>query len=423
MRNNVYDILKERGFMYQSTDDQALQKLLGKKKITCYIGFDATANSLHIGSLVPIMALVHMQRCGHRPIALLGGGTTMVGDPSGKTEMRKMLSKEQIIESGQYIKDQFANYLDFSKNKALLLNNADWLLDLNYIQFLRDIGKHFSVNRMLTAESYKIRLESGLSFLEFNYMLLQAYDFYVLARDYDCDVQMGGQDQWGNIVAGVDLTRRKLEKQVYGITFPLIMTSSGEKFGKSAGNAIWLDKNMTPVFDFYQYWRNVDDRDVKRYLGLFTLLSMDEINHLPEENINRAKEILAYETTKLAHGDQEAKKAYCAAAEQFGISDPDCKVKTSSKITDITIKESGKIPTVTLSRKELDKGIWVVSLFVQAELCKSNGEARRLIRQGGAYVNDTPVTDEKKELTTEDISDNNVIIKAGKKRVKRILFK
>ncbi len=422
MENNVYDILKERGFMYQSTDEQALQKLFAEKKITCYIGFDATADSLHVGSLVPIMALVHMQRCGHRPIALLGGGTTMVGDPSGKTEMRKMLSKEQIIESGKYIKKQFAHYLDFSENKALLLNNADWLLDLNYIQFLRDVGRHFSVNRMLTAESYKIRLETGLSFLEFNYMLLQAYDFYVLARDYDCEVQMGGQDQWGNIVAGVDLTRRELEKQVYGITFPLIMTSSGEKFGKSAGNAIWLDKNMTPVFDFYQYWRNVDDRDVKRYLGLFTLLSMEEINRLPEENINRAKEILAYETTKLAHGEKEAQKAYCAAAEQFGLSDPDCNLRTSSNITDIKIKESGKIPTVTLSRKELDKGIWIVQLFVKAELCKSNGEARRLIRQGGAYVNDTQVTDEKKELTSEDISDNNVIIKAGKKRVKRIVF-
>jgi len=422
MEKNVYDILKERGFIYQSTDDQALQKLLDEQKITCYIGFDATANSLHVGSLVPIMALVHIQCCGHRPIALLGGGTTMVGDPSGKTEMRKMLSKEQIIESGKYIKKQFANYLDFSENQALLLNNADWLLDLNYIQFLRDVGRHFSVNRMLTAESYKIRLESGLSFLEFNYMLLQAYDFYVLARDYNCEVQMGGQDQWGNIVAGVDLTRRKLEKQVYGITFPLIMTSSGEKFGKSAGNAIWLDKNMTPIFDFYQYWRNVDDRDVKRYLGLFTLLPMEEVNRLPEGNINRAKEILAYETTKLAHGEKEAQKAYCAAAKQFGLSDPDCKVRTSSNITDVTIKESGKIPTLTLSRKELDKGIWIVQLFVNAELCRSNGEARRLIRQGGAYVNDTQVTDEKKELTSEDISDNNVIIKAGKKRVKRIVF-
>ncbi len=422
MCKNVYDILKERGFIYQSTDDKAIRKLLAEKKVTCYIGFDATANSLHVGSLVPIMALLHMQRCGHRPIALFGGGTTMVGDPSGKTEMRKMLSKKQIIESGKYIKKQFAHYLDFRKNRALLLNNADWLLDLNYIEFLRDVGRHFSVNRMLTAESYKIRLETGLSFLEFNYMLLQAFDFYIQARDYDCEIQMGGQDQWGNIVAGVDLTRRKLEKQVYGITFPLIKTSSGEKFGKSAGNAIWLDKNMTPVFDFYQYWRNVDDRDVKRYLGLFTLLPMDEINRLSKENINRAKEILAYEATKLAHRQDEAKKAYLTAADQFGISDPNCKVKTSSNIKEIKVNTGGDIPTITIPAEELEKGIWIVKLFVKAKLCQSNGEARRLIRQGGAYLNDTTITNEKQELKPEDISDNQLIIKAGKKKVKRILF-
>jgi len=422
MSENVYDILKERGFIYQSTDEEAVKKLLARKKVTCYIGFDATANSLHVGSLVPIMALVHMQRNGHRPIALLGGGTTMVGDPSGKTEMRKMLSKEQIIESGKCFIKQFEHYLNFSENKALLLNNADWLLDLNYIEFLREVGRHFSVNRMLTAESYKIRLETGLSFLEFNYMLLQAYDFYVQARDYDCEIQMGGQDQWGNIVAGVDLTRRKLDKQVYGITFPLIMTSSGEKFGKSAGNAIWLDKNMTPVFDFYQYFRNVDDRDVKSYLGLFTLLPMDEVKYLPNQNINRAKEILAYEVTKLAHGKEEAKKAYVAATQQFGTSDPDCKIKTSSDISEIKTQTDADIPTIAIPKEELLNRIWVVNLFIQAELCKSKGEARRLIRQGGAYLNDEPIKDEKKEVTTDDISDNHLILKAGKKRVKRILF-
>jgi tyrosyl-tRNA synthetase len=278
---NVYQILKERGFLYQTTDDAALEQMLGKQKITCYIGFDATADSLHIGSLVPIMALVHMQRCGHRPIALLGGGTTMVGDPSGKTEMRQMLTVQQILAFGLSIKTQFARYLDFAEDRALLLNNADWLLPLNYIEFLRDVGVHFSINRMLTAESVKQRLESGLSFIEFNYMLLQAYDFYVLARDFGCVLQMGGQDQWGNIVAGSDLTRRKHNMQVYGMTFPLITTSAGEKFGKSAGNAIWLDAKRTSVFDFYQYFRNADDHDVEKYLGLFTLLPMDEARRLP----------------------------------------------------------------------------------------------------------------------------------------------
>ena len=288
MRQNVYTILRERGFIYQTTDDNALEKLLTRKKITCYVGFDATADSLHIGSLVPIMGMVHMQRCGHRPIALLGGGTTMVGDPSGKTELRQMLTLDQIKKFGKSIKKQFAQYLTFDNDRALLLNNADWLVPLNYIEFLRNVGKHFSVNRMLAAESYKIRLETGLSFIEFNYMLLQAYDFYVQARDYECELQMGGQDQWGNIVAGVDLTRRMLGKQVYGMTFPLITTSSGEKFGKSAGNAIWLDKKRTTPFDFYQYWRNIDDRDVERFLGLFTFLPMDEVRRLPKENVNGA---------------------------------------------------------------------------------------------------------------------------------------
>ncbi|MEJ2629346.1 MAG: tyrosine--tRNA ligase, partial [bacterium] len=268
----------------------------------------------------------------------------------------------------------------------------------------------------------KIRLETGLSFLEFNYMLLQAYDFYILAKQYDCTIQMGGQDQWGNIVAGVDLTRRKLEKQVYGITFPLITTSGGEKFGKSAGNAIWLDKKMTPVFDFYQYWRNVDDRDVKSYLGLFTLLPMEEINRLPQENINRAKEILAYEVTRLTHSQEEAKKAYLAATKQFGASDPEAKIKSSSTLREISVKHDADIPTITISRKELKQGIWVVDLFIKAGLCQSKGEVRRLIRQGGAYVKDTPVTDETRNITPEDISDNKLLIKAGKKRVKRIVF-
>jgi tyrosyl-tRNA synthetase len=422
MKGNVYQILKERGFLYQTTDDAALEPLLGSKKVTCYIGFDATADSLHIGSLVPIMALVHMQRCGHRSIALLGGGTTMVGDPSGKTEMRQLLTVEQIRAFGKSIKAQFARYLDFSRDKALLLNNADWLLPLNYIEFLRDVGVHFSINRMLAAESVKQRLESGLSFLEFNYMLLQAYDFYVLVRDFDCLIQMGGQDQWGNIVAGSDLTRRKLDKQVFGMTFPLITTASGEKFGKSAGNAIWLDAKKTSVFDFYQYFRNTDDRDVEKYLGLFTLLPMDEVRQLPKENINRAKEILAYEATKMNHGKDEAVRAYMGLATQFGSSDPDKKVKTSSDILEIETEGGADLPTVKLPSFLIADKLWVVKLFVEAGMCASNSEARRLIQQGGAYVNEKQVKDPNFEITSKTLVDRTLLLSAGKKRHKRVVF-
>ena len=422
MQANVYTILKERGFLYQTTDDETLENLLGEKKVTCYIGFDATADSLHIGSLVPIMALKHMQMAGHRPIALLGGGTTMVGDPSGKTEMRQMLTLEKIREFGEGIQKQFARYISFEAEQALMLNNADWLAPLNYIEFLRDVGVHFSINRMLTAESVKQRLESGLSFIEFNYMLLQAYDFYVLARDYDCLLQMGGQDQWGNIVAGSDLTRRKLGRQVYGMTFPLITTSSGEKFGKSAGNAIWLDKSKTTAFEFYQYFRNADDRDVKNYLGIFTLLPMDEVNRLAHENINRTKEILAYEVTRLAHGKEEAQNAFKASVQQFGQSDPEGKINTSSELAHLKIDVVSTLPTVELPASLLNEGVWVIKLFSESGLCASNGEARRLIKQGGASINDKKVTDMDLTVKSDALIDGALILKAGKKRVKRIQF-
>ena len=346
----------------------------------------------------------------------------MVGDPSGKTEMRKLLSKEQIVAFGEKFKDQFARFLSFEEGRALLLNNAEWLVPLKYIEFLRDIGRHFSVNRMLATESVKLRLETGLSFIEFNYMLLQAYDFYVQARDYDCVLQMGGQDQWGNIVAGIDLTRRMLGEQVYGITFPLITTSGGEKFGKSAGNAIWLDKKKTPVFDFYQYWRNADDRDVEKYFGLFTFLPMDEVGRLPKENVNRAKEILAFEVTKLVHGKEEAVQAYTAAVKQFGASDPEESVHTSSDIRDVHPETESSIPTINRPAAMLDKGIWVVKLFVEAGLCSSNGEARRLIKQGGAYLNDEKITDDSFEITSKSLIHGALILKAGKKRVKRVVF-
>ena len=422
MKENVFHILKERGFLYQTTDDKALEKLLERKKITCYIGFDATADSLHVGSLVPIMGLVHMQRFGHRPIALLGGGTTMVGDPSGKTEMRQVLSPEQIKAYGEKIKKQFSQYLSFEEGKALLLNNADWLLSLNYIEFLREIGQHFSVNRMLTVESVRLRLKTGLSFLEFNYSLLQAYDFYFLARNYDCALQMGGQDQWGNIVAGSDLTRRMMNKQVYGMTFPLITTSSGEKFGKSAGNAIWLDKKMTSPYDFYQYWRNVDDRDVEKYLGLFTLLPMEEVKRLPKQNIRRAKDILAYEVTKLAHGKDEADHAYTASMKHFNESDPNREIVTISDIITIPPNTESKIPTVQMSDSILSDGIWIVKLFVESGLCSSNSEARRVIKQSGVYLNDQKITDENMEITRDHLVDSALILRVGKKRYKRIVF-
>ena len=423
MSKNVFLILKERGFLYQTTGDAELESLLGNQKVTCYIGFDATADSLHVGSLVPIMALVHMQRQGHKPIALLGGGTTMVGDPSGRTEMRQMLTVDQIVESGKGIEAQFNHYLDFNEDRAFLLNNAEWLLPLNYIEFLRDVGVHFSVNRMMTAESVKQRLETGLSFIEFNYMLLQAYDFYVLTRDYDCILQMGGQDQWGNIVAGSDLTRRKLGIQVYGITFPLIAASSGEKFGKSAGNAIWLDKDKTSPYDFYQYWRNVDDRDVEKYLGLFTLLPMDEVKRLPKENINRAKEILGFEVTQLAHGNEEAVQAYTAAVKQFGAGDPDGRTQTSSVISQIKLDMESTIPTAELSKVLISDGLWIVKLFVEAGLCKSNGETRRLIKQGGAYLNDRVIQDDTLEIYDDELIDGSLLLRAGKKRYKRVVFK
>ena len=422
MEGNVYDELKWRGFIYQVTDEEATQKLLAEKKITCYVGFDATADSLHIGSLVPIMGLHHMQRYGHRPIVLLGGGTTMVGDPSGRSEMRQLLSVDKIKAFGERFKPQFAQHLAFDEGGALLLNNADWLLPLNYIEFLRDIGRHFSVNRMLTAESVKQRLEKGLSFLEFNYMLLQAYDFYVLARDYDCELQMGGQDQWGNIVAGADLTRRILNRQVFGMTFPLITTSSGEKFGKSEGNAVWLDKAKTPAYDFYQYWRNVDDQDVEWYMGLFTLLPQDEIRRLPGENINRAKEILAYEITRLAHGRDEAERAYTASAKQFGLSDPERALVTSSSIGEIRLDEPAAIPTLEMDKTLLSDGIWVIRLFVESGLCASNGQARRLIQQGGAYLNDRAVEKQDYEVTAKDLVDGGVLLRKGKKQYRRIVF-
>ncbi|RKX92577.1 MAG: tyrosine--tRNA ligase [Spirochaetes bacterium] len=421
---NPYDILKERGFVYQVTDEEGIRKLFNKKRVTAYIGFDPTADSLHAGSLVPIMALAHIQRAGHRPIALVGGGTGMVGDPSGKTETRKLLSIEEIRKNAESIKNQLSRYISFDDNNALLLNNADWLIELRYIDFLRDIGKHFSVNKMLTAESIKQRLEKGLTFIEFNYMVLQAYDFYILNRDYDCDVQMGGQDQWGNIVAGIDLIRRMTSKEAYGITFPLITDSNGQKFGKSVKGAIWLDSTKTSPYEYYQFFRNTMDDDVERYLGYFTFLPMDEVKYLGSLKpplLNRAKEILAYEATRITHGIEEAKKAYLASIEKFGESDPEKKAKTSSRILEIKGEEV-EHPAVKINKNDIKDGLSVVDAFVISGLVKSKSEARRLIKQGGAYIEEKRVNSENDILTIGDFKKGELNLRAGKKRYMKLII-
>ena len=402
---NAYDILKERGFVEQVSNEEGLRAAV-EQPITCYIGYDPSASSLHAGNLLTIMALAHMQRQGHRPIAIVGGGTGMIGDPSGKTEMRKMLTKERIQANLESIKKQIGRYVEFGEGKALMLNNADWLLPLNYIEFLRDIGRHFSVNRMLAAEAYRIRLESGLSFLEFNYQLLQAYDFLHLCQEYGCVLQMGGNDQWGNILAGVDLTRRVAGKEVYAFTFPLLTTSSGAKMGKTASGAVWLDGDLLSPYDFYQYWINTDDADVGRFLKIYTFLPLqqiEELSQLKDAEIRRAKEVLAYEVTRLAHGQEEAERARAASRRLF----------------------SGKgagdaVPTTTLSLAELAEGIPVIELFQRVGLATSRSEARRLIAQGGAYLNDVKVTSVDQVITRQELGDG-LLLRAGKKRYHRVI--
>lgn len=424
--DNFYDILAERGFVYQCTGENALRKLLNEKPIKVYIGFDPTADSLHVGSLIPIMSLAWAQRCGHIPIAIVGGGTAMVGDPSGKTESRRMLSREQIRNNQEALKKQLSRYFAFGENKGLMINNADWLLDLKYVDFLREIGSHFSVNKMLAAESYRMRLETGLSFLEFNYMLLQAYDFYVLFKDYGCVMQMGGQDQWGNIVAGIDLIRRLTGKTAHGLTFPLLMTSANEKFGKTHAGTVWLDKEKTSPYDFYQFWRNTEDAEVERFLGLFTFLPMDEVKRLGSLDnslINRAKEILAYEVTAGTHGHEAAREAYLASIKTFGQADPDGQVKTSSKITEIAPDIQADLPTTIATAEDLKKYPTMADLFLFAGLAKTKSEARRLIRGGGGYINNRRVEQENQVYTLEQFEDNSLLLRAGKKRYHRILLK
>jgi tyrosyl-tRNA synthetase len=422
---NVYDILKQRGFLFQVTDERGIRELFDRKRVTAYIGFDPTAPSLHAGSLVPIMALAHLQRGGHRPIALVGGGTGLVGDPSGKTETRQLLGIQDVRDNAEALKRQFSRYISFDRGGGLLINNADWLVDLRYIEFLRDVGRHFSVNKMLTAESVKQRLEKGLTFIEFNYMVLQAYDFYVLNRDFDCALQMGGQDQWGNIVGGIDLIRRMSGGQAYGMTFPLITSSSGEKFGKSVKGAVWLDAGRTTPYEYYQFFRNTMDADVGRYLGLFTFLPMDEVRRLAALRpplINRAKEVLAYEATRITHGADEANRAYLASVEKFGESDPGGRVETSSAVASVAGGEAAS-PAVEVQRGAVQAGLSVVDAFVRAGLAGSKGEARRLIRQGGAYVAGRRVEDQEAIIRLEDFSDGEIDLRAGKKRHMRLVLR
>ncbi len=403
----VFAIFKERGFVEQVTDEKKVPEIL-EGRVTCYIGFDPTASSFHVGNLVPIMSLAHMQRHGHRPIALVGGGTGLVGDPSGKDEMRQILTYEEINKNAETQKKQFSRFLDFSEERALLLNNAEWLTRLNYIDFLRDIGVHFSVNRMLATESIKIRLETGLSFIEFNYQLLQAYDFWHLFKNYDCMMQMGGSDQWGNIVAGIDLIRRLEGKQAYGVTFPLIMTADGRKMGKTEKGAVWLDPQRTSPYEYYQFWINTDDRDVRRFLALFTFLPMEEVEEYGKirgAEIRKAKEILAFEATKIVHGEEEASKARAASKALFSKEKAD----------------EGSIPTTHLGKKEFVQGIPIFKLFETTNLSTSGSEARRLIEQGGGYLNERRVEKFDLLVTLEDFNEKGeVLLRAGKKKFHRI---
>ncbi|UCG11669.1 MAG: tyrosine--tRNA ligase [Deltaproteobacteria bacterium] len=423
---NVYDILEERGFIEQSTAAAACRELL-TEPITCYIGFDPTASSFHAGSLIPIMSLAHMQRHGHRCIALVGGGTGLVGDPSGKTEMRRILSHEEINANAQKLKSQLSQFIDFSAGNALLLNNADWLGTLNYIEFLRDIGRHFSVNRMLSAESYRMRLETGLSFIEFNYMLLQAYDYLHLFDTYDCRLQMGGSDQWGNIVAGVDLVRRVRQETVYGITFPLITTASGEKMGKTAVGAVWLDPSLTSPYDYYQYWVNCDDQDLQRFLAFFTFLPMAEIRSvsgLQGAELNLAKTILAYEITRISHGEAAARAAQAESEEIFGTRQIREDLLPSSGVRRHPVsgadgKEAG-MPTTIIASSRLRQGIPAFELFAEVGLCSSKGAARRLIQQGGGYINGRRLQGFDDQTTLGHLQRGEILLRAGKKKYHRV---
>ena len=404
---NVFDVLKERGFIKQTTHEDEIRELLGKEKIRFYIGFDPTADSLHVGHFMQVIIMMYMQKYGHTPIVLIGSGTAMVGDPSGRSDMRQMMTNDTIFENSRKFEKLFGKFIDFSNGKAIIENNADWLMKLNYLQFIRDIGKHFSVNRMLTAECFKQRLESGLSFLEFNYMIMQSYDFLELYRRYKCKMQFGGDDQWSNIINGVELVRREEGEQVFGMTFALLTTSEGIKMGKTQKGALWLDAEKTSPYEFYQYWRNVEDADVRTCLSMLTFLPMEEVEALSAlegAEINKAKEILAFEVTRLVHGEKEAIKAQEGAKAAFSGS-------TGAGGAGMENIPSTKMPATDFE----GEGLGIVSILYQLKLVPSKGEAFRTIEQGGLMIDDEKVTDAKLMVTKDMFKEGKLLIKKGKK--------
>ena len=398
---NVFDVLKERGFIAQATHEDEIRELLGKEKVVFYTGYDPTADSLHVGHFLQAVAMRHLQLAGHTPIVLIGGGTTMIGDPSGRTDMRQMITPETIKENGERFKAQLGRFIDFTADNAIMANNADWLMNLEYIPFLREIGMHFSVNRMLTAECFKSRMEKGLSFLEFNYMIMQAYDFLELNRRHGCVMQLGGDDQWSNIIAGTDLIRRKEGKQAYGMTFNLLTTSDGKKMGKTMAGAVWLDREKTTPYEFFQYWRNIEDASVEKCLALLTFLPMDEVRRLGAlegSEINHAKEVLAYEVTKLVHSKEDADAAMEAARALF-----------------TNYNASANAPTTEVELSRLESGIAILEVLKETGLVPSSSEARRLISQGGISVNDIKVESIDFNVTADMLNDGVLMIKKGKK--------
>ena len=405
----LYDELVARGLIAQVTDEEQISEMINKGKATFYIGFDPTADSLHVGHFMALMLMRRLQKAGNKPIALIGGGTAMIGDPSGRTDLRSMMTKETIQHNVDCFKVQMSKFIDFAEDKAMLVNNADWLLDLNYVDFIRDIGTCFSVNNMLRAECYKQRMEKGLSFLEFNYMIMQSYDFYRLFLDYGCNMQFGGNDQWSNMLGGTELIRKKLGKDAQAMTITLLLTSEGKKMGKTAGGAVWLDPNKTTPYDFYQYWRNIDDADVIKCLKMLTELPLEQIAEMEDwkdAKINQAKEVLAYELTKLVHSEEDANKAQEAARSLFG-----------------GAGASANIPTTESSEADLTDGAaGIIKLLVLSGLCASNGEARRNIQQGGVTANDEKVTSIDVSFTAEQLKEG-VVVKRGKKNFNKIILK
>lgn len=409
LKMQVFEELQARGLLAQLTDEEQIRDLVNTGKAVFYIGFDPTADSLHVGHFMALSLMKRLQAAGNRPIALIGGGTAYIGDPSGRTDMRTMMTPETIAHNGECFKKQMSRFIDFSDGKAIMANNADWLLDLNYVDFLRDIGPHFSVNRMLTAECYKQRMEKGLSFLEFNYMIMQSYDFYMLYQKYGCNMQFGGDDQWSNMLGGTELIRRKLGKDAYAMTIPLLLNSEGKKMGKTQKGAVWLDPKKTSPFDFYQYWRNVEDTDVLRFIRMLTFLPLEQINEMDSwqgSQLNEAKEILAYELTKLVHGQEEADQAKMSAKALFASGN------------------AATMPTSTLTQEDLTEGnIDLIAILVKSGLVSTRSDGRRAIAQGGVTVNGEKITDVKYLFAGEDLGGEGIIVKKGKKNFRKVVLK